>query len=209
MSNFFVDIRQDLIYSWPSRSFWPIFKVKRVPKLAYPLFRWFLCDMENHFLGDPDSGVKNAKFLCTFVKTLSIQLVFPHGSTTHLKIKRALKWAYLPFRRFWCDIANHFLGDPDPNVKNAKIFCGCLLRPWVYMLWDLTNSPTHFQSQTSPKARIPPFRRFLWAIAYHFLGYPDSSIKNAKIFVDVRQDLVYTFGCPSWSVRPILKVKRS
>ena len=64
MPNFFVDVRQDLVYAsgMPSRPFRPISKVKRVLKRAYLSFRWFSLAIENHFLGDPDSDVKNAKF---------------------------------------------------------------------------------------------------------------------------------------------------
>ena len=41
MPNFFVDIRQDLVYAYglPSRLVRPIWKVKRAPKRAYPSFR--------------------------------------------------------------------------------------------------------------------------------------------------------------------------
>ena len=63
---FFVKVRQDLVYasSWPSRPIQLIFKVKRVPKLAYPSFQRFSCAIANHFLVDPDSDVNNAKFFC-------------------------------------------------------------------------------------------------------------------------------------------------
>ena len=63
MRNFFVDVRQDLFnaYRWPSRLVRPIWKVKRAPKRAYASFRRFLCAIAHHFLGDPDSDVKNAK----------------------------------------------------------------------------------------------------------------------------------------------------
>ena len=64
MPNFFVDVRQDLAYAsgWPSRLVRPIWKVKQAPKRAYPSFRRFSCAIAHHFLGDPDSDVKNAKF---------------------------------------------------------------------------------------------------------------------------------------------------
>ena len=63
MPNFFVDVRQDLVYAygWPSRLVRPIWKVKRAPKRAYPSFRRFSYAIAHHFLGDPDSDVKNAK----------------------------------------------------------------------------------------------------------------------------------------------------
>ena len=61
----------------------------------------------------------------------------------------------------------------------------------------------------APKRAYASFRRFSCAIAHHFLGDPDSDVKMPNFFVDVRQDLVYASGCPSWPVRPILKVKRA
>ena len=61
----------------------------------------------------------------------------------------------------------------------------------------------------APKRAYPLFRRFSFAIANNFLGDPDSDVKMPNFFVDVRQDLVYASGCPSWPVRPILKVKRA
>ena len=62
MPNFFVDVRQDLVYAygWPSRLVQPI-RVKRAPKRAYASFRRFSCAIAHHFLGDPDSDVKNTK----------------------------------------------------------------------------------------------------------------------------------------------------
>uniref|UniRef100_A0A3Q7ILV6 Uncharacterized protein n=1 Tax=Solanum lycopersicum TaxID=4081 RepID=A0A3Q7ILV6_SOLLC len=63
MPNFFVDVRQDLVfaYGWPSRLVRPIWRVRRAPKRAYASFRRFSCAIAHHFLGDPDSDVKNAK----------------------------------------------------------------------------------------------------------------------------------------------------
>ena len=59
-----MDILQDLVYAsgWPSQPVWSILKVKRALKRAYPSFRWFSCAIAHHFLGYPDSDVKNAKF---------------------------------------------------------------------------------------------------------------------------------------------------
>ena len=64
MPNFFVHVRQDLLcaYGWPSRLVRPIWRVKRAPKREYASFRRFSCAIAHHFLGDPDSDVKNAKF---------------------------------------------------------------------------------------------------------------------------------------------------
>ena len=53
MPNFFVDVRQDLVYAygWPSRLVRPIWKVKRAPKRAYPSFRRFSCAIGTPFFG--------------------------------------------------------------------------------------------------------------------------------------------------------------
>ena len=66
MPNFFVEVHQDLVYAsgWSSRAVRPILKVKRAPKRAYFLFQRFSCAIENNFLGDPDSDVKNVKCFC-------------------------------------------------------------------------------------------------------------------------------------------------
>ena len=64
MPNVFMDIHQDLVYEygWPSRLLRPNWRVKRAPKRAYASFRRFSCGIAHHFLGDPDSDVKNANF---------------------------------------------------------------------------------------------------------------------------------------------------
>ena len=64
VQNFFVDIRQDLVYAygWPSWIVRAIWRVKQAPKRAHASFRRFSCAIAHHFLGDPDSDVKNAKF---------------------------------------------------------------------------------------------------------------------------------------------------
>ena len=77
MPNFFVDVRQDLVYAygWPSRLVRPIWKVIRALKRAYPSFRRFSCAIAHHFLGDPDSDVKNAKFFMDVRQ----ELVYAYG----------------------------------------------------------------------------------------------------------------------------------
>ena len=64
MQNFFVDVRQDLVYAydWPSRIVRAIWRVKRAPKRAYASFQRFSCAIAHHFLGDLVFDVKNAKF---------------------------------------------------------------------------------------------------------------------------------------------------
>uniref|UniRef100_A0A3Q7GCA1 Uncharacterized protein n=1 Tax=Solanum lycopersicum TaxID=4081 RepID=A0A3Q7GCA1_SOLLC len=288
MPNFFVDIRQDLVYAygWPSQLVRPIWKVKQAPKRAYPSFQRFLCPIAHHFLGDPNSDVKNAKFFrgrpsrpCLCIR-LAITACPTHLEAYHFlgdpdfdvknakffrgrpsrpclyirKVKRVPKRAYPSFRRFSCAIAHHFLGDPDSDVKNIKKFCGRPSRPCLCIRFAITPCPTHLEGQTSPEARIPlistifavknakffrrrpsrpflyirlaitscptqkvkrspkraypSFRQFSCAIAHHFLGNLISTSKMQKIFMGVRQDLVYAYGWPSRLVRPIWKVKR-
>ena len=72
------------------------------------------------------------------------------------------------------------MGDPDSDVKNAKFFCGRSSRPCLCIRLAITACPTHLEGQTSPEASIASFRRFSCAIAHHFLGDPNSDVKNAK-----------------------------
>ena len=64
MPNFFMDVRQDLVYAygWPSQIVPAIWRVKRALKRAYASFRRFSCAIAHHFLGYSDSEIKNAKF---------------------------------------------------------------------------------------------------------------------------------------------------
>uniref|UniRef100_A0A3Q7GMT5 Uncharacterized protein n=1 Tax=Solanum lycopersicum TaxID=4081 RepID=A0A3Q7GMT5_SOLLC len=331
MPKFFVDVRQDLVYaaSWSSRSIQLIFKVKRAPKQAYPNFEdflsWisqpiqlifkvkrapkkaypdfddfrdpdsdvknakffcgrlsrpclcsrlsltaspayfdgqtspeesipliltiFVCYIANHFLGDPDSDVKNAKkfYRRTSRPWQCIQLAImanpthfegqtsPETSTSKIpknfvdvrqylgytaswtsqpiqlifKVKRASKRAYPKFDDFrypdfdvkkpklFVEVRQN-LGDPDSDVKNAKPFCGRAPRPWL--------CSDQFSRSNEPRSAYTPFQRFSCATANHFLGYPDSDVKNANFFVNVRQDLVYASGCPS---RPKSKIPKN
>uniref|UniRef100_A0A3Q7FNK7 Uncharacterized protein n=1 Tax=Solanum lycopersicum TaxID=4081 RepID=A0A3Q7FNK7_SOLLC len=175
MPKILVDFRQDLGYAsgWPSRPIHPIFKVKRA---ANP--DWTSCPIRPIF-----------------------------------QVKRASKRVNPPFQIFLSAIANHFLGDQDSDIKNAKKICRCPSIPWLCSQLSLTASSTYFQGQTSPKARIPsilmvfvcysklflgqshPFLRsnepeaFIPLIsmiskcyANHFLGDPYSIVKNAKKF---------------------------
>uniref|UniRef100_A0A3Q7FQQ3 Uncharacterized protein n=1 Tax=Solanum lycopersicum TaxID=4081 RepID=A0A3Q7FQQ3_SOLLC len=88
MPNFFVDVLQDLVYAygWPLRLVQPIWRVKRAPKRAYASFRRFSCAIAHHFLGDPDSDVKNAKFFRGRLSRpcLGIRLAIT-ASPTHLE----------------------------------------------------------------------------------------------------------------------------
>ena len=99
-----------------------------------------------------------------------------------MKVKQAPKRAYPSFRRFSCAIAHHFLGDPDSYVKNAKFFRGRLSRPCLCIRLAITACPTHLEGQTSPEASVPLISMIFVRYAHHFLGDPDSDVKNAKFF---------------------------
>ena len=43
------------------------------------------------------------------------------------------------------------------EVEIVEIWCGRLLRPWLYSRLAHTAMPAHFQGHTSPKAGIPPY----------------------------------------------------
>ena len=129
MPNFFVDVHQDLVYAYglPSRLVRPIWIVKQAPKRAYPLFRRFSCAIANHFLGDPDSDVKNAKFFVNIRQDLVYASGWPSRPVRPIwKVKRAPKRAYPSFRQFSFAIAKYFMDDQDSDVKNVKFFCGRL-----------------------------------------------------------------------------------
>ena len=61
----------------------------------------------------------------------------------------------------------------------------------------------------SPKRAYASFRRFSCGIAHHFWVIQILMSKMPNVFVDIRQDLVYAYGCPSWLLRPIWRVKRA
>ena len=101
MPNFFVDVRQDLVYAygWPSRIVRTIWRVKRAPKRAYASFRRFSCAIVHHFLGDriPTSKMPN------FFVDVRQDLVFEYGWPSRIvrtiwRVKRAPKQAYASFR---------------------------------------------------------------------------------------------------------------
>ena len=97
-------------------------------------------------------------------------------------VKRAPKRAYPSFRRFSCAIAHHFLDDPNSDVKNVKFFRGRPSRPCLCIRLVITDCPAIWRVKLSPKRAYASFRRFSCAIAHHFLGDPDSDVKNAKCF---------------------------
>ena len=92
------------------------------------------------------------------------------------RVKRAQKRAYASFRRFSCAIAHNFLSDPDFDVKNAKL-------SWMSVKTFSMHTVGHhglsgpFGGSNEPRSEhTPHFDDF------HFLGDPDSDVKNAKFF---------------------------
>ena len=84
---------------------------------------------------------------------------------------------------FVCYITHHFLGDPDSDVKNAKFFRGRPSRPCFFIRLAITAFPAHLEGQTSPEASIRLILTiFVCYSTYHFLGDPDTEVKNAKFF---------------------------
>ena len=147
-----MDVHQDLVYAydWPSRLVRPIWKVKRAPKRAYPSFRRFSCAIAHHFLGDPDSDVKNAKFFRgrPTRPCLCIRLAIT-DCPTHLE-GQTIPEASIPLIStiFVC-YSTPFLGDSD-----AKFFCGRPSRPCLCIRLAITAFPTLLESQTSPEVSI-------------------------------------------------------
>ncbi|KAG5612766.1 hypothetical protein H5410_024047 [Solanum commersonii] len=70
---YFMDMRSNLSYgaSWTLRPKWPIFKVKRAPEQL--LSQLALTDKTTHYKGQTSNETG------TFVKTLDMELVGPHG----------------------------------------------------------------------------------------------------------------------------------
>ena len=157
MPIFFVDVNKDLVYAygWPSRLVRPIWKVKRAPRRAYPSFRRFSCAIEHHFLGDPDSDVKNAKFFrgrssrpCLCIR-LSIT-----ACSTHLK-GQTIPEASIPLiSTIFVRYSIPFFGWSDFDVKNAKFFLRRPSRPCVCIRLAITACLTHLEGQTSTEASI-------------------------------------------------------
>uniref|UniRef100_A0A3Q7GF93 Reverse transcriptase domain-containing protein n=1 Tax=Solanum lycopersicum TaxID=4081 RepID=A0A3Q7GF93_SOLLC len=126
MPNFFVDVRQDLVYaySWPSRLVRPIWKVKRAPKQAYApclCIRLVITAFPTHLEGQtsPEASIRLISTIFTIFWVIGIptskmpyffvhvrqDLVNAYGWPSQLvrpnwKVKRASKRAYASFRRF-------------------------------------------------------------------------------------------------------------
>ena len=159
-------------------------------KHSYPQFQRFLCAIAYPFFGDPYQDVKNAKKFCGRSSTpyLCIRLTL-RSSSTNIEVQTSPGACITLISKIFVCYSTPFFGDLDYEFKNAKNFCGRPSRSLLCSRIIFTASTTHFQGQTSPEALYPTFRRFLYGIAHHFFGDPDSDVKNAKKFMDVHRDL--------------------
>ena len=120
MPNFFVYVRQDLVYAngWPSWLVRPIWKVKRAPKRAYPLIRRFPCSMIRIPMSKMPNVCVDVRQDLFYASCLPSRIVRPIW-----RVKRAPKRAYASFRRFSCAIAHHFwvIGIPTSKMPNLYV----------------------------------------------------------------------------------------
>ena len=101
MPNYFVNIRQELFLCirLALRARTIHFEGQTSLEARIPPFRRFACAIGNHFLGYPDSDVNNANFFVDMRQDLGYAADWPSGPVRPiLKVKRAQKRAYPPFR---------------------------------------------------------------------------------------------------------------
>ena len=198
MPNFFVDVLQDLVYAygWPSHLFWPIWKVKLDPKRAYPSFWLFSCAIAHHFLGDPDSDVKNAKFFRGHPSRpcLCIRLAIT-DCPAHLKGQTNPKASICLISTIFLCYSTPFFGLSGFRRKKCQIYS------WTSVKTLSMNTVGHhglsdpFGRSNEPRSEHTPhfddFRVLLYTI---FWVIENLTSKMLNLFVDVRQDLVYAYG---------------
>ena len=160
------------------------FEGQTIPEASIPLISTiFVCYSKPLFGWSRFRCQKSQFFLWTSIKTLSMQPVGPSWTVRPiLKVKRAPKRAYPSFRWFLCAVANHFLGDPDKDVKNAKYFCGCPSIPCLCIRLALTARLTNFEGQTSPEASIPLILTIFVCYSTPFFGWSGFRYQKCQIF---------------------------
>ena len=182
MPNFFVEVHQDLIYAsrCPSWPVWPILKVKRATKRAYPSFWWFSCAIANYFLGDQDSDVKNAKFFCgrALRPCLYIRLELTAGPT-HFEGKTSLEASIPIISTIFVCYSKPFFGWTGFRHQKSQFFCGRPSRPCICIRLTLTVYLTHFEGQTSPEASI----LLILMIFVCFFGWSGLRHQKCQIFL--------------------------
>ena len=173
MPNFVVDVRQDLVYAygWPSRIVRAIWRVKRAPKRAYASFRRFSCDIAHHFLGDPNSDVKNGKCFRgrPLRPCLCIRLAIM-ACTTYLEGQTSPEASIPLISTIFVCYSTSFLGDQDSDIKNAKFCRGRPSRPCLCIRFAITAFPTHLEGLTSPEASIPLISTIFVCYSTRFFG---------------------------------------
>ena len=131
----------------------------------------FVC-YSTPFLGDPDSDVKNAKFVRGRPSRPSMHTVGHHGLSGPFGGSNEPRSEHTPhfddFRVLY--IAHHFLDDPDSDVKNANFFCGRPSRPSLCIRLAITACLTHLEGQTSPEASIPLISTIFVCYSTPFFG---------------------------------------
>ena len=116
------------------------------------------------------------------------EVSIPLISTIFVCFRKPFVWSS-GFRRQKCQ---KFLWT---SVKNFFYASGCPSQPVRPIL----------KVKRAPKRAYLSFRRFMCAIANHFLDDSDSDVKMPNFFVDVHQDLVYASDWPSRPIQTTLK----
>ena len=121
-----------------------------------PHFDDFRVLLAHHFLGDPDSDVKNSKFFrgrpsrpCLCIR---LAITYCPG---HLEGQTSPEASIRLNSTIFVCYSTPFFGDPDSDVKNAKFFRGRRSRPCLCIRLAIKACPTLLEGQTSPEASIP------------------------------------------------------
>ena len=132
-------------------------------------------------------------------------LVYAYGCPSRMvrpiwRVKRAPKRAYASFWWFSCDIAHHFLGDPDSEVKMPNFFWMSVKTLSMHMIFHHRLYDPFGGSEEPRSEHTPHFDDFrvlkhtiFWAI-----WIPTSEMQN--LFVDICQDLVNAFRWFSFAI---------
>ena len=174
MLNFFVDVRQDLVYVYgcPSRLFRPIWKVKRAPKRAYPSFRRFSCAIVNHFLGDSDSDIKNSKFFWGRPSRpcLCIRLAIT-AYPTHLEGQTSPEVSIPLISTIFVCYRKPFFGWSRFRRQKCQMFLWTSVKTLLCICFAITPRPTHYLGQASPEASIPLISTIFVCYCIPFFGW--------------------------------------
>ena len=169
MPNLFADVRQDLVnaYGLPLRLFRPIWKVKWALKQAYPSFWRFSCAIAHHFLDDPDSDVKNAKFFrgrpsrtCLCIR-LSITAFL-----THLEGQKSPEASIMLISMIFLCYSKPFFWWSGFQRQKCQFFLWTSIK--TLYSWPSRQVRPILKVYWAPKKAYPSFRWFSCAIANHF-----------------------------------------